>query len=167
MGKCIKLIRVLLALVVVLGVPTQALSAGKQTCRDALALPGNLQWLQDINFGTFADDGIGGTVTVAPNGAITASAGINHLSGTGSAGVLTVTQPEDCKWGLIITWPISATITAGGNTMTLSGFTDDYDGTPVSLESRTVHVGATVTVGTPTPQPQGSYTGNFTVDVTY
>ncbi len=65
-----------------------------------------------------------------------------------------------------ITLPSSATLTSGGNTMTVDTYTDDAGATPtLPGGSDTFNVGATLNVGA--DQAKGSYSGTFLVTVNY
>ena len=65
-----------------------------------------------------------------------------------------------------ITLPSSATLTSGGDTMTIDTFNHDAGGTPtLSGGSDTFNVGATLNVGA--TQAGGTYSGTFSVTVNY
>ncbi len=67
-----------------------------------------------------------------------------------------------------ITLPSSATLTSGGNTMTVDTFTHDEGALPKlpsGTGSETFNVGATLNVGA--VQAGGTYSGTFAVTVSY
>ncbi|HOX74375.1 MAG TPA: DUF4402 domain-containing protein [Bacteroidales bacterium] len=129
----------------------------------------------DMNFGTLASSGSGGTCVLAADGAgtRTPSAGITLMGGTPQAATFTVTGIAGQSYA--ITLPSAATTVSDGaatpHTMTIDSWTSDYTGT-ITGGSITLHVGATLNIGA--LQEAGVYTtansggsGDFTVTVNY
>ena len=104
-----------------------------------------------------------GTVTIAPNGSRTSS---NVTLWAGSFGSVTFNVSGYSSESYSVTLPSSATLTSGGNTMTVDTFTHDAGGSPsLSSGSDNFNVGATLNVGA--TQTGGAYTGTFAVTVGY
>ncbi len=132
----------------------------------------------DLLFGSFVA-GSGGTVVIAPStGARSATDGVtlmNYMS-TSKAASFTVSciagGTDNCQTtsGYLIALPSSATLTSGGNSMNVGTFLA-HSANNGSASGRlvggydTLNVGATLTVGA--NQAPGSYTGSFSVTVTY
>ena len=117
----------------------------------------------DLAFGTMLTTGTAGTVTVTPAGA-RSSVDVDLLGGFPAAAAFDVTG----EWAntYSITLPSSATLTSGGDTMTIDTFNHDAGGTPtLSGGSDTFNVGATLNVGA--TQAGGTYSGTFSVTVNY
>ncbi len=118
----------------------------------------------DMDFGTMLTTGTAGTVTVTPAGA-RSSVDVDLFGGFPAAAAFDVTGRSNQNYS--ITLPSSATLTSGGNTMTIDTFTDDAGANP-SLPgggSDTFNVGATLHVGA--TQASGTYSGTFSVTVNY
>ena len=117
----------------------------------------------DMDFGTMVPTGTAGTVTVTPAGA-RSSVDVDLFGGVPAAASFDVTGASGQAYS--ITLPSSATLTSGGNTMTVDTFTDDAGGTPtLAGGSDTFNVGATLNVGA--TQASGTYSGTFSVTVNY
>ena len=117
----------------------------------------------DMDFGTMVTTGTAGTVTVTPAGA-RSSVNVDLFGGTPAAASFDVTGASGANYS--ITLPSSATLSSGGNTMTIDTFTDDAGATPtLSGGSDTFNVGATLNVGA--TQAAGTYSGTFSVTVNY
>ncbi len=108
--------------------------------------------------------GTAGTVTVTPAGA-RSSVDLDLFGGLPAAASFDVTGEKDSNYS--ITFPSSATLTSGANTMTMDTFTHDAGGTPQlsGSGSDTFNVGATLNVGA--TQAAGTYSGTFAVTVNY
>ncbi len=107
--------------------------------------------------------GTAGTVTVTPAGA-RSSVDVDLFGGFPSAATFNVTGASGANYS--ITLPSSATLTSGGNTMTVDTYTDDAGATPTLVGgSDTFNVGATLHVGA--TQVSGTYSGTFAVTVNY
>ncbi len=119
----------------------------------------------DMDFGTMLTTGNpGGTVIVTTAGARTCSAEVDCLGGFPAAAAFDVTGEGGNTYS--ITLPSSATLTSGGDTMTIDTFNHDAGGTPtLGGGSDTFNVGATLNVGA--TQAAGTYSGTFSVTVNY
>jgi hypothetical protein len=117
-----------------------------------------------LNFGKAAPTGTAGTVTITAAGARSA---VNvDLFGGGTVGAAGFSVTGYNSQTYAITLPSSATLTSGGNTMTVDTFTHDAGGSPtLAAGSDSFNVGATLHVGA--SQAAGAYTANFTVTVSY
>jgi hypothetical protein len=116
-----------------------------------------------MDFGTMVPTGTAGTVTVTPAGA-RSSVNVDLLGGFPAAASFDVTGEGANTYS--ITLPSSATLTSGGNTMTVDTFTDDAGATPtLAGGSDAFNVGATLNVGA--TQVAGTYSGTFAVTVNY
>ncbi len=117
----------------------------------------------DMDFGTMVTTGTAGTVTVTPAGA-RSSVNVDLLGGVPSAASFDVTGASGANYS--ITLPSSATLSSGGNTMTIDTFNHDAGATPTLVGgSDTFNVGATLHVGA--TQASGTYSGTFSVTVNY
>ncbi len=118
----------------------------------------------DMDFGTMVPTGTAGTVTVTPAGA-RSSVDVDLFGGFPAAASFDVTGEKDSNYS--ITFPSSATLTSGGNTMTIDTFIDDAGASPQlsGSGSDTFNVGATLNVGA--TQASGTYSGTFSVTVNY
>ncbi len=117
----------------------------------------------DMDFGTMVTTGTAGTVTVTPAGA-RSSVNVDLLGGVPAAASFDVTGEGNANYS--ITFPSSATLTSGANTMTIDTFTDDAGANPrLTGGSETFNVGATLNVGA--TQAAGTYSGTFSVTVNY
>ena len=129
-----------------------------------LLAPVSISSSGDLDFGDMITTGTAGTVTVTPAGARTCSAEVDCLGGFPAAAAFDVTGEGGNTYS--ITLPSSATLTSGGDTMTIDTFTDDAGATPtLSGGSDTFNVGATLNVGA--TQAGGTYSGTFSVTVNY
>ncbi len=118
----------------------------------------------DMDFGDMITTGTAGTVTVTPAGVRTCSPEVDCFGGFPSAAAFDVTGEGASTYS--ITLPSSATLTSGGDTMTIDTFNHDAGGTPtLSGGSDTFNVGATLNVGA--TQAGGTYSGTFSVTVNY
>lgn len=121
---------------------------------------------QNLSFGTFAQGGSGGTITVSNSGA-RSSTGSIILINQGGSFFQSVIDVEAAPGSLIsITNGPNATLTgSNGGTVTLEiGNSDPVSpfNTTVSPPSRTpVNIGGTLTIGNPAASPPGIYTGVF------
>ncbi len=129
-----------------------------------VAAPISISAVGNLEFGTMAYTGTAGTVTVTPAGA-RSSVNVDLLGGVASAASFDVTGDGGASYS--ITLPSSATLTSGGDTMTVDTFTDDAGATPQlsGSGSDTFNVGATLNVGA--TQAAGTYSGTFDVTVIY
>ena len=132
-----------------------------------MAAPISIVNNQSLGFGRFAAN-TGGSITISPAGARTASGGVALISsGTGSAARFTVSG--DLVTYSILLPPNGTTTMSGpsGATMALNNFTSTPSsaGTLNGGGSQIVTVGATLSVSA--SQNPGAYTGTFSVIVDY
>jgi hypothetical protein len=122
-----------------------------------------------LNFGTIINSADGGTVTVDFDGSAIAKTGTLLLTTQGDAAARsTYVVTGDGTYTFSITLPSDIEITNGTEHMHVTDWTTE-DATVVSLSGgeATFHVGATLTVGTPTDNPSGAYVGDFEVGIAY
>lgn len=123
---------------------------------------------QALAFGKFAA-GSGGSVTVSPSGARSATGGAVLLSSSsGSAAQFTVSG--DANFTYSISLPANGTVSltnGGGQAISLNNFssTPDAAGQLSAVGSQTLSIGATLNVGN--NQAAGAYSGSFDVMVSY
>ncbi len=121
----------------------------------------------DMDFGTVAEDGSGGTIILATDGSRTITGGASALSGSpGAAASFNVTGEGANTYS--ITLPGSVTLDSGGNTMTATTFVTLPTPTgTLTAGAETLLVGATLTLAA--SQASGTYlsTTPFTVTVAY
>jgi hypothetical protein len=121
--------------------------------------------ITDLAFGEVIATTSAETVIISPSGILSGSA---TPTGTTTAGVFTV-DGKDAKT-YAVTVPGSATLTSGGDTMTVNAFTFDGGGgvgNPgvVTNGGGPLNIGATLQVGA--SQAGGSYTGSYNITVDY
>jgi hypothetical protein len=121
----------------------------------------------NMNFGNVAVSAVAGTVILDPAGTRTTTAGVTLpiVPGTVAAAHFAVTGTP--AYTYVITLPSTATtVTSGGNTMTVTGFTSFPSGTGTldAAGAQTINVGATLNVGA--GQPSGTYVSGTPFDVT-
>jgi len=128
-----------------------------------LLAPISISSVGDMDFGTMSTTGTAGTVTVTPAGVRT-SVNVDLFGGTPAAASFDVTGEGSSTYS--ITLPSSATLTSGGDTMSVDTFNHDAGASPtLAGGSDTFNVGATLNVGA--TQAGGTYSGPFTVTVNY
>lgn len=138
--------------------------AGHQTPTTAISISNT----QALGFGKFAA-GSGGSVTVSPSGARSATGSVALLSSSGGAAAQ-FTVSGDANFTYAISLPANGTVVLtknGGQTMSVNNFSSSPSpaGQLSALSKQTVSVGATLSVGS--NQATGAYTGSFTVMVDY
>ncbi len=117
-----------------------------------------------MEFGTLLPTVNPGTVIVTPAGGRTCSADVDCIGGFPSGAGFTVTGASGQAY--FITLPASATLSSGGNTMTVDTFNHDAGATPTLVGgSDAFNVGATLNVGA--TQAAGTYSGTFDVTANY
>lgn len=119
----------------------------------------------DLRFGKFAAS-TGGTVVMSTASARSATGAV-VLSTVDAGGAASFSIGGDANATYAITLPSSATISSGGNDMTVGTFTSNPSGTGTlsGAGAQTLLVGGTLTVSN--AQAVGSYTGTFDVSVEY
>lgn len=147
------------------------------TANAAVVRPNTLIKTDDLDFGTIVSGATGGTVTVNPATNARGSAGGVTLAGSGAQRA--VFQGTGGLLLIIVSGSNSATLTrAGGGapamTATLTRAMTTSDGGIILLGSsatllpsgvQTYYVGGTLSV--PANQPEGDYSGTFTLTVNY
>jgi len=120
---------------------------------------------QQMNYGTIAVTSGAGTVTIAPNGTVTAPGGFT-VSGLTAAGKFHVTGSRNCA--VVISF-VAGSLLGPGAAMQIRNFTTDAGMNPTLLPPRPSHldfsVGADLVVNA--GQAGGSYSGTYTVTVIY
>lgn len=123
--------------------------------------------VQELAFGKFVAVS-GGTVTLSPAGARTASGSIQLVpSGAWAAAQLMVSGDPSLSYSISLPANGTVTLQSGANSMVLIGFTSNPTGTGQLSGggAQTLMVGATLSVAS--SQPIGSYSGTFGVTVNY
>lgn len=116
-----------------------------------------------LNFGTML--GQANTVTVSTGGvrsATTGSALVND-NNTPTAGTFTVTGPNSQP--ITVSLPANVQVTSGSDHMTISNLTNDAGSALDSSGQMTIKVGGSLAVSA--NQPEGDYTGTYTITVNY
>jgi len=120
----------------------------------------------DMNFADVVAGGSAGTVVLSAAGArsVTGGATVGNSAGVAAASFTVSGDPSSTY---SITLPSSATISSGGNNMTVNTFTSSPSGTGTigGGGTQSLTVGATLQVGA--NQVQATYTGTFDVTVAY
>jgi Domain of unknown function (DUF4402) len=135
--------------------------------------PGAIVPLNVLRFGQFLQPTTAGTLTVDIAGAVTTTGGVTGTTtlvqtGTGRGpGSFGLTGSPNRQTDIIV--PTSSTITSGSQTMTVNAFTSNANGGgKLKLDAtgyQTLIIGATLNVGA--NQAVGSYTGTYTITVTF
>ncbi|MCL2629371.1 MAG: DUF4402 domain-containing protein [Alphaproteobacteria bacterium] len=116
---------------------------------------------QPMNFGTVTPTTSAGTVVLSTAGA--ATSGTLGLYDTTAQGIFNITAADSTALTITFT---NGTVTSGANSMTVNTFTTNpATYTTNSSGALTVDVGATLNVTA--SQPAGSYTGTYTMTVSY
>lgn len=127
---------------------------------------------QNLSFGTFASTGTGGTVVVSSTGVGSATGNVVLITGSAvSAATFRLTAHTGNNRITSITYSNTITLTrsGGGGTMTMTLGTPSPN-TSFKIngnQSKNVSIGGTLTVGTTTANPGGSYTGSFSLTFNY
>jgi hypothetical protein len=121
----------------------------------------------DLSYGNVVSSLVAGTVILPPTASATrtGSAGVALPTVTGTVTAAKFTVGGEAGLSYAISLPASATLTAGGNNMTLNTFTTDLTSGGSIGTTNSFFVGATLNVGA--GQATGSYTGTFSVTVNY
>jgi hypothetical protein len=116
-----------------------------------------------LDFGTLVPSAAAGTVVIAPAGGRTTTGGVTGVSGTYGPGAFKVAITSGTA-NFFFFLPANATLTSGGNTMTVNTFTANM-GNPGTVPgppgSAVLYVGATLSVGA--NQAAGTYTGTYSI----
>ncbi len=128
----------------------------------------NINCINPLIFGEIIPCGSAGTLVIRPDGSAVASCVFQGSAPTSNA-LCSITQSFPFRpMDVVVTTP-SISITSGANSMTVNNFNliTNGGGDSVSLPAQPfveVPIGATMNVGA--TQASGSYSGNFTVEVT-
>jgi hypothetical protein len=144
---------------------------------NSLAVNGqNAEIKQGIQFGQFANTGTGGTITVSPNPSV-------DISSTGSITPLSSTTPphqpaflrvyfttSDNHKSVTVSCDHTTTLKNGSKsiTLTLNPYVSTRYPNPLwpTQNNLDIYIGGTLTVGSITSDPAGTYSGSFTVRYT-
>lgn len=167
-----KLLGAISAVLVALGgLSSHAFAASVNGNAQAVVIaPLSISETQGLNFGSFAPAAGATTVVVTTAGAVS-SAAADLIAGSGAqAGGFDVSG--EAGYAFTVTMPVSATLTSGANSMTITAWSTATGstgaGTAGTLDGTgadTVQVGGTLSVGG--GQAAGTYTGTYAVTVDY
>ncbi|WP_421854529.1 DUF4402 domain-containing protein [Novosphingobium sp.] len=123
-----------------------------------------------LQFGQLTRPTAAGTVVMSPAGTITTTGGVltsTAIAQTASRGPGTFTVVGEAGRAFSVSLPTVATLRQGARNMRLSTFRSNWTAGAALSASRTfaLSVGATLHVGA--NQTTGTYTGSYTVTVTY
>lgn len=144
-----------------------ALACASTTASVSWAAAIALSNVQGLAFGRIVA-GSGGTVTVSPAGARSASGGVVLVpSGPGTAAQFTVSGDANATYAISVPGNGAVSLVSGPNTMPVDNFTTHPASTGQlgAGGSQTLMIGATLGVGG--NQAAGSYSGAFDVTVNY
>ncbi len=143
---------------------TSTMGDATATTSSSIVAPITISETAQLNFGYIASAAVGGTLSVSTSGASSAI-NVTDLGGAVSQGVFAVSGQGGASFS--VTLPGSATLSSGGNTMTVDNFNHDGGVSPTIAGggSRTINVGATLNVGS--NQAGGVYTGSYSISVNY
>ena len=116
-----------------------------------------------LNFGTFCRSSSQQTLTLSPNGTVTASSVRCPVSADISADEFDVVGVSGFQYN--IEMDSSTTLTNGSNTLTVSNLTPSCTQCTLTSTHDTVTVGGTITV--PGSSPSGEYIGHYELSITY
>lgn len=133
------------------------------TATAVIVTPISLTNQRDLTFGNIAA-GPGGTVTITnADPGVVSSTGVSLVGGIArTSGQFTVGGTTGLAY--TVTLPASTTISNGAVTMTVNAFTHNASGT-LPAASEIFFVGGTLNIGA--AQATGSYTGTYSVQVSY
>ncbi len=138
------------------------------TASAQIVVPITISKGSDLNFGSIVRSTPGGTVVLAPSGAVTAT-GVTMFSGAGavatSAAEYTISGEAGTAYVITLPADNAVVLSDGSNTMKLTAFTSNASGT-FGAGSETFQVGATLNVGA--NQVAGDYVSPaFNVTIAY
>lgn len=123
---------------------------------------------QDLSFGAFAA-GMGGTVTISPQSARTASGDVILIGrSAGSPASFDVSGSANATYQIALPADGTAILTgSNGGSMSLSSFASSPSGQGQlnMAGTQTLHIGATLAIGS--NQAPGPYSGSFSVTVVF
>ena len=121
---------------------------------------------QDLDFGTFANPGPAGTITVTPAGGISSTGGIKSLNTSYHQAVLEVTfKPKNHS--VSISYDNNLTLTGSkGGTLKLALTPTNTFSNPLQ-NPLIINIGGTLTIDGPLIDPPGTYSGTIKVYCTF
>ena len=121
---------------------------------------------QDLDFGTFANPGPAGTITVTPAGGISSTGGIKSLSTSYHQAVLEATfKPKNHSVSISYDKNLTLTGSKGGTIQLALTPTNTF---PNPLQNPLIiNIGGTLTIDGPLIDPPGIYTGTINVYCTF
>jgi len=122
--------------------------------------------IQGLSFGSFYGGLSGGTLTVTPEGICLTSGTIVALANSiYSPAIFEIRSLIPQIVHMVLPSSEHLTRSGGKETITITNFTSDklFNIFIVSPFPRTVHIGATLKVQSPTLNPPGNYKGTFTI----
>lgn len=156
----------LLALMALAAPAAEAPRAGAMATASAqIYQPISLQKATDLAFGGIIASPLAGRVVLAPDGTRSASGGavLAASSGVSAAALRVAGEPNT---GFTLGLPASLLLQAGGDQLTVEGFTTGAGSTRLDASGRLeVRLGATLNVAP--QQAPGLYAGSFLVTVAY
>ncbi|NTW82916.1 MAG: DUF4402 domain-containing protein [Chlorobiaceae bacterium] len=146
----------------------QAASTASAVASATIVEPISITDVGDLAFGTISPGSNNGTVTVTPSNRVSSSGDLSLVSSNRSSAKLEIKGQSNMAFTVIM--PTSATISIAGNPdatpMTIDSFTSNISsGTIQNDGSSSLNVGGTLHV--PSNQAPGTYTGTFSVTVSY
>jgi hypothetical protein len=128
-----------------------------------LSQPIEITNTQDINFGIFCQtDDIGGTVTVSNTGTRSATGNVTLIGQTFSYAAFTITTDSTDQFFLQIDKPAISLSGSNGGSMSLQIGTSNPEYPSLVIGSPAiVYIGGTLTLGTRSENPSGTYSRNY------
>lgn len=159
-----------------LATPALAEPGGSDTASGAATAqvvePIDLQWIADLRFGRIMQPVVGGRLELSPTGAIATTGdigiSIDTPQATNGRGPAAFAAFDDGNRKFLVTVPNRIDISNGTATMRVDKFTSQLSNGAnyMNMTGYTgILVGARLTVGA--MQPVGTYTGDFTITVSY
>ncbi|MFZ2339063.1 MAG: DUF4402 domain-containing protein [Bacteroidales bacterium] len=157
--------------VIFAGISTAAFAQTATATSNAAAViiaPLSITNTAGLHFGTIMRSATAGTVTITTDGTRSSLGGVTLSALAPLHSAATFDLEGESGNEVLITLPVSTTITNGTQTMTVDNFVSDPDdANPVTLTgaATVLRVGATLNVDA--DQPSGTYNGTFNVRVDY
>ena len=126
-----------------------------------LITPLGINKLEDLDFGVLASSQADGTAVLTTAGVLSATGGVQIMSGTPTVGEFEVTGEGNTA--ITVTVPATVVMESGANQLTVALAHNNI--TALSSGTATILVGGTITI--PGGSAKGNYTKTFTVTVDY
>lgn len=128
-----------------------------------LSQPVEITNTQNLNFGIFCQtDDAGGTVIVTNTGARSSTGNITLIGQSFSYAIFTITTDSVNQFSLQIDKPaINITGSNGGSMLLQIGTANPEFPSLVTGQPATVYIGGTLSVGSRSENPSGTYSGNY------